>query len=60
MGIEIEYPTGYANSGDGLFNDTGLLRVAAILHRENFRQPFLVVYPEFSFSLVKKQKSISR
>ena len=24
MGIEIEYPLGYANSGDTLFRDTGL------------------------------------
>ena len=23
MGIEIEYPSGYANSGDRLFRDTG-------------------------------------
>ena len=23
MGIEIEYPLGYANSGDTLFRDTG-------------------------------------
>jgi len=24
MGVEIEYPLGYASSGDSLFRDTGL------------------------------------